>query len=213
MSFFDNTRKPSGLGGRIMVPLMNLGHRSLAAWGLHFLRISPHAAALDCGCGGGAVLKRLLKKCPQGQVRGIDYSPVSVERSRRVNEAAIAQGRCAVLQGSVADMLFAAAQFDLVTAFETVYFWPDLPQSLREIRRVLKPGGVLLICNECSDPQDDRWTGIVDGMTIYSDRQLQALLEQAGFCRVRTHTHKKGWLCITAQAPADDAVRPLCQAD
>ena len=98
---------------------------------------------LDCGCGGGANIKRLLKKCPQGIVKGIDYSPVSVEKSKKVNEAAIAEGRCTVLQGSVADMIFAGDWFDAVTAFETVYFWPDLPQCFREVYRVLKPGGII----------------------------------------------------------------------
>jgi ubiquinone/menaquinone biosynthesis C-methylase UbiE len=38
--------------------------------------------------------------------------------------------------------------FDLVTAFETVYFWPDFEGGLKEVRRVLKPGGTLFICNE-----------------------------------------------------------------
>ena len=110
--------------------------------------LAPDARVLDCGCGGGANMKRLLKKCPQGIVKGIDYSPVSVEKSKKVNEAAIAEGRCAVLQGSVADMMFADDWFDAVTAFETVYFWPDLPQCFREVYRVLKPGGTFLICNE-----------------------------------------------------------------
>ena len=107
MSFFENTRKPIGLGGKIMVAMMNLGHSPVARWGLHFLELAPDAKVLDCGCGGGANIKRLLKKCPEGIVKGIDYSPVSVEKSKKVNEAAIAEGRCAVLQGSVADMMFA----------------------------------------------------------------------------------------------------------
>ena len=57
MSFFENTRKPVGLGGK----LMNLGHSPVARWGLRFLRLAPNAKVLDCGCGGGANIKRLLK--------------------------------------------------------------------------------------------------------------------------------------------------------
>ena len=107
MSFFENTRKPVGLGGKLMVAMMNLGHSPVARWGLQFLKLTPDAKVLDCGCGGGANIKRLLKKCPEGIVKGIDYSPVSVEKSKKVNEAAIVEGRCTVLQGSVADMMFA----------------------------------------------------------------------------------------------------------
>ena len=200
MSFFENTRKPVGFGGKIMVAMMNLGHSAVARWGLQFLNTAPDAKVLDCGCGGGANIRRLLKKCPQGVVKGIDYSPVSVEKSKKVNEAAIAEGRCAVLQGSVANMIFAGDWFDAVTAFETVYFWPDLPQCFREVYRVLKVGGTFLICNEASGDtdKDERWTEIIGGMTIYKDTELKAYLEQAGFHEVQIHK-KKGWLCVSAQ--------------
>ena len=87
MSFFENTRKPVGLGGKIMVAMMNLGHSPVARWGLQFLNAAPDAKVLDCGCGGGANMKRLLKKCPQGIVKGIDYSPVSVEKSKKAKAA------------------------------------------------------------------------------------------------------------------------------
>ena len=93
MSFFENTRKPVGLGGKLMVVMMNLGHSPVARWGLRFLRLEPNAKMLDCGCGGGANIKRLLKKCPQGVVKGIDYSPVSVEKTQRLNRHAIREGR------------------------------------------------------------------------------------------------------------------------
>ena len=162
MSFFENTRKPVGLGGKIMVAMMNLGHSPVARWGLRFLELTLDAKVLDCGCGGGANMKRLLKKCPQGIVKGIDYSPVSVEKSKKVNEAAIAEGRCTVLQGSVADMIFADNWFDAVTAFETVYFWPDLPRCFREVYRVLKVGGTFLICNESNGDtdKDEKWIAL-----------------------------------------------------
>ena len=68
----------------------------MARWGLRFLELTLDAKVLDCGCGGGANIKRLLKKCPEGIVKGIDYSLVSVEKSKKVNEAAIAEGRCTV---------------------------------------------------------------------------------------------------------------------
>ena len=120
--------------------------------------------------------------------------------SKKVNEAAIAEGRCAVLQGSVADMMFADIWFDAVTAFETVYFWPNLPRCFREVSRVLKPGGTFLICNESNGDtdKDEKWTEIIGGMTIYKDTQLKAYLEQVGFHEVQIHK-KKGWLCVTAR--------------
>ena len=66
MSFFENTRDPKGFGGRLMVTMMNLAHTPVALWGLHILHLAPDAKVLDCGCGGGANIKRLLKRCPRG---------------------------------------------------------------------------------------------------------------------------------------------------
>ena len=200
MSFFENTRKPVGFSGKIMVAMMNLGHSPVARWGLRFLELAPDARVLDCGCGGGANIKRLLKLCPKGKVQGIDYSAVSVEKARKVNAGAIAAGQCTVQQASVAELPFEAEQFDVVTAFETVYFWPELAQNFREVYRVLKPGGTLLICNESNGDtdKDKKWTEIIGGMTIYKDAELKTYLEQAGFHEVQIHK-KKSWLCITAR--------------
>ena len=200
MSFFENTRKPVGFGGKIMVAMMNFGHSAMAEWGLRFLKPAPDAMVLDCGCGGGANIKTLLKLCPNGKVQGIDYSAVSVKKTRKINARAIAAGRCTVQQASVAELPFEAEQFDVVTAFETVYFWPELAQNFREVYRVLKPGGTFLICNESSGDtdKDKKWTEIIGGMTIYKDAELKTYLEQAGFHDVQIHK-KKSWLFITAR--------------
>ena len=133
MSFFENTRDPKGFGGRLMVTMMNLAHTPVALWGLHFLHLAPDAKVLDCGCGGGANIKRLLKRCPRSIVKGVDYSAVSVEKSRRLNAEAIQRDRCVIWQGSVQRIIFASDWFDAVTAFETVYFWPDLAKCFREV--------------------------------------------------------------------------------
>ena len=204
MSFFENTRKPSGFGGRLMVAMMNLGHRALAAWGFRFLPTLTNAEILDCGCGGGANLRKLLQTHPQSRAVGIDYAAVSVEKASAVNRDAIAEGRCAVLRADVAELPFADARFDCVTAFETVYFWQDFAQSLAEVRRVLKPGGVFFICNECGGERagDFKWTEKIPGMTVYNAAELAAALKQAGFKNIRMHKHRKGWLCVTAEKSA-----------
>lgn len=202
MSFFENTRKPVGLGGKIMVAMMNLGHSPVARWGLQFLNAAPDAKMLDCGCGGGANLRKLLKRCPNGTVIGIDYSSVSVEKSKRLNAKAISEGRCCVLEASVTALPFEDNKFDVVTAFETVYFWPGLADCFREVYRVTKTGGIFLICNEVTGDTDknDKWTQIISDMTIYRDVQLKTALEEAGFTDIQIHKNAhQDWLCVTGQ--------------
>ena len=83
MSFFENTRKPVGLGGKIMVAMMNFGHSAMAEWGLSFLQPDPDAMVLDCGCGGGANMKTLLKLCPNGKVRASTTQPSAWKKRER----------------------------------------------------------------------------------------------------------------------------------
>lgn len=197
MSFFENTRRPEGFGGKLMVSMMNLGHGALAKWGLQHLEVPEGAAVLDCGCGGGANIKKLLEKAAQGSVKGIDYSEVSVEKSRSLNASAISAGRCEIMQANVAQLPFEDNSFDLVTAFETVYFWPELPACFREVGRVLRPGGTFFICNECGE--DNKWTDIVSGLKIYTADELTQVLTKAGFTDIVMHKNDKGWLCATAR--------------
>ena len=75
MSFFENTRKPVGFGGKIMVAMMNVGHSAVARWGLQFLGLAPDAKVLDCGCGGGANIKRLLKNARKVLSRALTIPP------------------------------------------------------------------------------------------------------------------------------------------
>lgn len=94
-SFFINAKKPEGFGGKLMTKRMNRGHHAvLAEWGLSFSDIPDGARMLDCGCGGGANLKRLLQKVDGGKVCGIDYSEVSIKQSFKTNRAAVRRGVC-----------------------------------------------------------------------------------------------------------------------
>jgi len=144
----DQFRCPTGRRGRFVAALMNRDHKSLSLWGLTHVNIEPDHVILDVGCGGGKTVNRLAKRAPLGKVFGIDYSEDMVEYSKKVNKKLIAENRVEIVEGSVEKLGFSDDFFDLVTAIETYYFWPSFSDALKEIRRVLKPGGKLLIVNE-----------------------------------------------------------------
>ena len=206
--YFNNTAKPEGTLGKMMVGGMNGGHASLAAWGSQFVDALPDARVLDIGCGGGANVRSYLMRCDGGRVDGVDYSDVSVDAAKRLNARAIDGGTCRILNASVADLPFDDNAYDLATAFETVYFWPDLATSFAEVARVLAPGGRFLVVNESTgtDATSQRFAQIIDGMSLYTAEQISAFMEQAGFQDVVVHEAAgKPWISVIGTKPGNGA--------
>jgi ubiquinone/menaquinone biosynthesis C-methylase UbiE len=144
----DQFRCPTGRRGRLVAALMNRGHKPLTLWGLTHVTIEPDYVILDVGCGGGKTVSRLAQRAPLGKVFGIDYSADMVKYSRKVNKKLITENRVEIVEVSVEKTGFPDDFFDLATAIETYYFWPSLSDALKEIRRVLKSNGKLLMVNE-----------------------------------------------------------------
>lgn len=200
--FFNQTRKPEGILGKIMVETMNPGHAQLADWGLaHLPALSPKEIA-DLGCGGGRNAGELLKRYPAAHVTAVDYSEVSVAKAREYNRHAIAEGRCSVQQGDVSNLQLPKETFDLITAFETIYFWPGLEHCFGQAARVLKPGGYFLNCNESdgTDPTSLKYEKIIEGMKNYTVPEIESALLKAGFSEITADHHPdKPWITILAK--------------
>jgi len=203
---FRQVRKPSGWFGTRIVAAMNLSHGPMTEWGLQQVSVPESAAALDIGCGGGRTVQRLAALAPSGQVVGLDYSSASVEASRAINVEEITTGRVAIIQSSVTALPFPDRTFDVVTAVETHYYWPDLKANVREVFRVLKPGGTFAIIAEAyrGGPLRILYSIIMPLIraAFLSDQEHRDLLTQAGFAGVATmHVAGKNWICATGHRP------------
>ena len=206
--FLNQFRKPTGWFGRLNLSNMNRRHSRLTDWGLAHVSIGKNAVALEAGCGGGRTVSKLAALAPEGRVFGIDYSDASVASSRKTNKRAIQAGRVEIRLASVSQLPFAPDTFDLVTAVETHFYWPDLSADVREVLRVLKPGGTFLIVAEAykggkkagqiqmfADMMSR--TGSYSHLTIEEHREL---LANAGYSDVRVfEEYDKGWMCATGR--------------
>ena len=196
---FTNCACPQGQMGRAMLKFMNLCHAPLTNWGLKLVNIQDGWTMLDIGCGGGATLQRLLKRSRGAQVYGIDISEESVAKAKKVN-AEVLDKQVFVTLGSAEKLPYEDGKFNLVTAVETVYFWPDLPDCLQEVSRVLKSGGKFAILVEVVD-SDSKWTNVVEGMTAYSPEDLKKLLDEAGLTQTEIHRKKPTYATILGVKP------------
>jgi SAM-dependent methyltransferase len=199
-------RRPSGWLGRRTVRVMNRSHATLTDWGLKQIIVPKDAIILDVGCGGGRTVQRLAALASTGHVVGLDYSAASVAVSRITNAREIETGRVEIIQGSVAALPFPDRVFDVVTAVETHYYWPDLPASVRETLRVLKPGGTFALIAEIYRGGPLRLLGSIVmpllRAAFLSDEEHRELLLQAGFTEVATmHPAGKSWICATGRRP------------
>lgn len=199
-------RRPSGWLGEYITFQMNRRHSQLTGWGLSHLSPKRDWTALDIGCGGGKTVARLAALTPAGHVEGVDASPKSVAVSQRTNRAAIRDGHVRITLASVSNLPFPDAGFDCATAVETHYFWPNFVTDLQEVRRVLKPEGVLLLLAEvyrCEkfDARNQQWLHMLP-MAYYSPEQFRTFFTEAGFTDVVIDEEpNEGWLCCIGRNP------------
>jgi ubiquinone/menaquinone biosynthesis C-methylase UbiE len=196
-------RNPRGTFGRIVAKMMNKGHAKLTKWGFSQIKIDPNYTILDIGCGGGGNVRRLAEMIEEGKVYGVDCSETSISISRDVNKDYIDNGTVELYSASVMSLPFDNDVFDIISGVETCYFWPDFSQALKEIYRVLKPNGKLILINEgylCENEkkrkQAEKWSKL-GNFPLYSPEEYEAFLKKSRFSKIQIYEERrKGWIAV-----------------
>ena len=201
VKFFNNTRKPTGILGKIMIIRMNIHHKNLVKWAIkNFPKMNP-ASILDIGCGGGKNALELLKNYKKANLVAVDYSPVSVKNSKKTLSKEIKNNRCVVEEQNVLNMTLEKESFDLITAFETVYFWGDLNKAFSNVRNCLKENGKFIIIHENDGLIDnvEELESMIDGLRLYKFEEMETALKEGGFSKIeKTHHEIEPWLMVIA---------------
>jgi ubiquinone/menaquinone biosynthesis C-methylase UbiE len=166
------------------------------------LGLPAGARLLDVGCGTGLLLARLAPTLPGAFLAGVDRDPAMLTQARsRLPDGAI-------LRASAGALPFAPASFDAAVSSSSLHFWPDPGAGLRELHRILRPGGRLVLLDWSADPLTmrllERWVRLRDPAhrRIVSGAELAGLLEGAGFTGVRVTRHRSHALWVHALAEA-----------
>ncbi len=195
-----NPRKPEGEAGAKMLEGMNDNHAPVTEWALGFMK-EEGSAALDIGCGGGATLRRLSRLLPSASLTGLDYSPVSIETSRAYNEDLVESKRLELVEASVEKMPFEDNSFDRITTVESFYFWPDPEENLKEVLRVLRPGGQFLLIADIYGKAglSEMTLSNIEAFDLFnpSKDDFITMFRNAGFTVVKTHLKEgEDWICM-----------------
>ena len=189
--------KPHGEEGLETIENMNENHREISEFAFECIDVNGDERILDIGCGGGVNIEKFLK-LTSNNVDGLDYSEVSVASSIKQNKDAVDNGRCTVMQADVSDMPIEDESYDLATAFETIYFWPEIQETFKEVSRVIKPNGRFMIAQgtDGNHPDDEKWLATVEGMRVYTAPELERYLLEAGFESVESYVKENDYILV-----------------
>jgi ubiquinone/menaquinone biosynthesis C-methylase UbiE len=159
--------RPQGILGRVGGAIMARSNREIASQVVERLDVKPGDRVLEVDFGPGIAIQLIAAKISSGKVTGIDCSEEMKSHATARNAAAMSSGKVELRLGSVEALRFNSDTFDKALAINSMQVWPDAVAGLREILRVLKPGGIIAL-----------------GFTPYSGQAKQGLttaLTAAGF--------------------------------
>lgn len=179
-------RRPFGEVGRRIGEEMARDHVPENLWTVAQLNPQPTDRILEVGFGPGVAVEELLKRVTEGFVAGVDFSETMVEEASRRNAEAIQAGCADLRYGEASELPFPAATFDKAFSIHSIYFWPRPMSALKELHRVLKPGGLLVI----TMLPKERWPPNPPGSdlefgtpecTPYYGSEIERMMVEAGF--------------------------------
>lgn len=178
-------RKPSGWFGRVVMShLFNKGNAELNTFIKDLLELQEHDAVLEIGFGPGSLLRQMAQITSKGSVEGIDFSEAMVAQAEKTNQHYIAQKKVKIQKGNCDNLPYGQDSFDKVCTANTIYFWENPNAIFKEIFRVVKPGGKLVVGFRDADQMKNLPLS-KDVFHFYTVDDVKTLLSNAGFSTVR----------------------------
>lgn len=197
-------KQPSGAFGWFLLGrLLNKFNARINQLSVELLALQPSDHVLEIGFGGGATLGIMAKRIDSGKIYGVDFSEPMVQQAKRKFQPLLQSGKLVIQFADVQQLPFESGMFDKVCTVNTIYFWPDPLVGLREIRRVMKRGGKLVVAIRSADKMKNlSYTQY--NFRLYSPTELRSLLKESGFTGVAVdHRDQQNKLdCVMASAYA-----------
>ncbi|PRX49475.1 methyltransferase family protein [Prauserella shujinwangii] len=198
--------QPTGAVGHLAGWIMGRRSSNVARnhWAVRLLDVQPTDRVIELGCGPGVALAALATRAPRGLVVGVDHSRVMIRQARRRNRLATRAGRVRLVHTPVESLSISDGPFDAALAVNTVGMWRDPTARLRELARLLRPGGRIAVVSQ------PRCPGATAATSAAAAHELADQLAEAGFERIRTEMldlDPPATGVIGHVAPADDTER------
>lgn len=172
--------RPRGVLGKLGGVIMARTNADFGTRTSNLLDVTPNDSVLEVGFGPGVIIQRLSELATAGQVAGIDPSREMVEQARARNATAVQSGRVDLRHGSIESLPFDDNSFDKALAINSMQVWPDAVVGLREMRRVMKPGGKIAIGFTRHSGQPNK--GLTDTLNAAGFTKPHVVEASDGFC-------------------------------
>ena len=166
---------------------------------LGLLALKPTDRVLDVGFGGGYLLGRMSAVVTEGLLAGVDISAAMVKAAGKRYPALVCSGVLDLQCAAVESLPYPADHFTKVSSVNTIFYWQDLQGGLREVQRVLVPGGILVTCFTHKESIEGK--SFARDINLYETSQVEAFLAEAGFQDIKISNLSdkfRQYLCITA---------------
>lgn len=178
-------RKPDGETGKEVGVQMNKGNRHICLNSYGVLTPKEGDNILEIGMGNGFFIKDLFRMVNELRYKGVDFSSTMVKEAIHLNQQYIKEGQVEFYKASIERLPFDDNSFDCITTTNTLYFWPKPNDNIKELLRVLKPHGKLLVAYRSKDILDKIELTQYD-FEKYEVMDVEKLFEEGGFCQINT---------------------------
>lgn len=173
-------RCPDGEHGIKTGEMMHASNLGMTSSAIDALNLQNNDTVLEIGHGNGGHIAQLLSKAENLTYYGADISETMIAEAKKINADLLSKGQIHFLLTDGIHLPFADEQFDKAFTVNTIYFWENPVEYLKEIRNILKPDGIFTLCfAEKTFMQNLPFTPY--GFTLYEIEKAMQLLEEAGF--------------------------------
>lgn len=184
--FASQLRKPGFLFGKKVGLQMNAGNAFLYDFTINAMQLKDGESILEIGFGNGKFFEKIFSKANDLKISGIDYSSEMVREATALNKDLIQTGNLVLINGTSDAMPFSEDQFEKIFCINVIYFWDDPAMHLKEVYRILKPGGKFFTVIRSKD--DMKYMPFTRyGFNIYEENEWLEILKTAGFKNGSTH--------------------------
>ncbi|MFJ5965389.1 MULTISPECIES: class I SAM-dependent methyltransferase [unclassified Bacillus (in: firmicutes)] len=186
-------REPKGLFSKWVARYMEKNHHDINQWTIQLLNIQENDRILEIGTGRGMTLSKVAEKLDRGKIYGVDASRHMVKYAKRKNKKLLEQNKAVISLGKAESLPFEDRSFNKLFTVQTIYFWTDIEQVMKEVYRVLQVDGEVYLSFQKQELMKEQ----KQAQSLYNEQDVRRMFSNYHFREVSIY-HYDTYICIKA---------------